>query len=358
MTTTMNMNSLEKLIQMATIEQMYSMLQKMKSNTETMDATPSREDSFNRVRNLEKSFNELGNQFNELDKEFAENNVIVSKQSNLIEQLMFHVDKLTQRIEQMEKKFEWERSNPPMSNPPMSNPPMSNPPMSNVVEPEPCENIVLTVEEHNEPTMEMPVVPDLSIIETKESENDNQSWMPDENKELTKADYLEHTTANVGDEEVQVKNEVEDECGEMESDVLPNEEDQSSNEVAEEAEEVHEVVEEYSEPEVETEDEDESQVNEVVEKEAVEEEEEVVVEGEVEEGEVVEKESVEEEDEVEEEEEVVEEEESEEEVFEIEIDEVTYYATSEDNGILYEMLEGGDIGKQVGTIQDGEPIFN
>jgi hypothetical protein len=330
MTTTMNMNSLEKLIQMATIEQMYSMLQKMKSNTETMVDTPVHSD---RIRNLEKSFNELRNTFDELDKE----------QGELIDRLISKVDKLTQRIEQMEKKFEWERSNPPMSNPPMSNPPMSNPPMSNPVEPETCDNIVLTVEEHNETTMEMPVVPDLSIIETKESADDNQWFMPDDNKELTEADYLallEHATASVV-EEVKVKNEVEAECGEMESDTLPDKEvqatdEEDSNEVTEEVadEEVtNEVVEEYSEPEVETEDEDEPQVNEVVEKEVVEEEDEV------EEGEV-------------------EEEEAEEEVFEIEIDEVTYYATSEDNGILYEMLEGGDIGKQVGTIQDGEPIFN
>jgi hypothetical protein len=348
------MNSLEKLIQMATIEQMYSMLQKMKSNTETMVESPVHEASSDRIRNLEKSFNELRNNFDELDKEFDENSVIVSKQSNLIGQLMSHVDKLTQRIEQMEKKFEWEQSNPPMSNPPMSNPPMSNP-----VEPVTCDNIVLTVEEHSEPTMEMPVVPDLSIIETKECVDDNQ-WMPDDNKELTEADYLalvEHATASIAYEKVRVKNEVEAECGEMESDTLPDKEVQVKNEVADEAEEVHEVVEEYSEPEVETEDEDEPQVNEVIEKEEVEKKDEV------EEGEVVEKESVEEEDEVEEEEEVVEEavveeNESEEEVFEIEIDEVTYYATSEDNGILYEMLEGGDIGKQVGTIQDGEPIFN
>jgi hypothetical protein len=337
------MNSLEKLIQMATIEQMYSMLQKMKSNTETMVESPVHEASSDRIRNLEKSFNELRNNFDELDKEFDENSVIVSKQSNLIGQLMSHVDKLTQRIEQMEKKFEWEQSNPPMSNPPMSNPPMSNP-----VEPVTCDNIVLTVEEHSEPTMEMPVVPDLSIIETKECVDDNQ-WMPDDNKELTEADYLalvEHATASIAYEEAQVKNEVEAECGEMESDTLPDKEVQVKNEVADEAEEVHEVVEEYSEPEVETEDEDEPQVNEVVEK-----EEEVVEE-------VVEKEVVEKDEIVDEEEEEEEEEESEEEVFEIEIDEVTYYATSEDNGILYEMLEGGDIGKQVGTIQDGEPIFN
>ena len=126
------------------------------------------------------------------------------------------------------------------------------------------------------------------------------------------------------DKEVQVKNEVENELCEMDSDtllLLDNEEAQVTNE-------------EYSEPEVETEDEDEPQANEDVdEEESVKDEDEEVVE-------------------------TKDEEEAEEEVFEIEIDEVTYYATSEDNGILYEMLEGGDIGKQVGIIQDGEPIFN
>jgi hypothetical protein len=50
--------------------------------------------------------------------------------------------------------------------------------------------------------------------------------------------------------------------------------------------------------------------------------------------------------------------EEEEEVFEIEIDDVTYYATSEENGILYEVLSDGDAGKNVGIIKDGEPIFN
>ena len=193
---------------------------------------------------------------------------------------------------------------------------------------------MLTVEEHSEPTMEMPVVPDLSIIETKESVDDNQWFMPD-------------ATASVGYEEVQVKNEVEYVCGEMESDTLPDKEVQVKNEVENELcemdsdtlllldnEEAQVTNEEYSEPEVETEDEDEPQANEDVdEEESVKDEDEEVVE-------------------------TKDEEEAEEEVFEIEIDEVTYYATSEDNGILYEMLEGGDIGKQVGIIQDGEPIFN
>jgi hypothetical protein len=107
---------------------------------------------------------------------------------------------------------------------------------------------------------------------------------------------------------------------------------------------------------------------EVVEEEVVEEEvvEEEVVEEEVEEEEVVEEEV--EEEEVEEEEvveevlaqplpKVEEEEEEEEEVFEIEIDDITYYATGEENGVLYEVTEDGDVGKKVGVIKDGEPIF-
>ena len=55
---------------------------------------------------------------------------------------------------------------------------------------------------------------------------------------------------------------------------------------------------------------------------------------------------------------VEEEEEDDEEVFEIEIDDVTYYATDEENGILYEVTKTGDVGKKVGIIKDGEPIFS
>ena len=51
-------------------------------------------------------------------------------------------------------------------------------------------------------------------------------------------------------------------------------------------------------------------------------------------------------------------EEEDEEVFEIEIDDITYFATDEENGILYEMTKDGDVGKKVGIIKDGEPIFN
>jgi hypothetical protein len=53
-----------------------------------------------------------------------------------------------------------------------------------------------------------------------------------------------------------------------------------------------------------------------------------------------------------------EEEEEEEEVFEIEIDDINYYATDEENGLLYEIEKDGGIGKKIGIIKDGEPIFN
>jgi hypothetical protein len=51
-------------------------------------------------------------------------------------------------------------------------------------------------------------------------------------------------------------------------------------------------------------------------------------------------------------------EEEDEEVFEIEIDDDTYFTNNEENGILYEIDENGEPGKKVGIIKDGEPIFS
>ena len=62
--------------------------------------------------------------------------------------------------------------------------------------------------------------------------------------------------------------------------------------------------------------------------------------------------------EVVEEQEEQEEQEEDEEVFEIEIDDVSYFATDEENGVLYEITPDKDIGKKVGIIKNGEPIFN
>jgi len=106
-----------------------------------------------------------------------------------------------------------------------------------------------------------------------------------------------------------------------------------------------------SEDEVGTDDDEPLEIKEQVEEqEVVEEQEEVVEEQDVEEDE---EEDVEED----EEEEKEEDEDEEEEVFEIEIDDVTYFATDEENGILYEVTKDGEVGKKVGIIKDSEPIF-
>lgn len=65
-----------------------------------------------------------------------------------------------------------------------------------------------------------------------------------------------------------------------------------------------------------------------------------------------------EEEEVKDEEELEEHVEEDEEVFEIEIDDVTYFTNNEENGILYEVDETGEPGKQIGIIKEGEAIFS
>ena len=142
--------------------------------------------------------------------------------------------------------------------------------------------------------------------------------------------------------------ESEESESEKEESVAEEEEEVEEEEVEEEEVEEEEVEEEE---EAEEEEEEEEEVEEEVEEEEVEEEEE---EEEVEvEEEEVEKEEVEKE----EDEEEAEDEEEEEEVFEIEIDDVTYFATSEENGPLYDVDEEGNPGNKVGYLKDCEPFF-
>jgi len=58
-----------------------------------------------------------------------------------------------------------------------------------------------------------------------------------------------------------------------------------------------------------------------------------------------------------EEEEQAEEDAEDEEVFEIEIDDVTYYTENEENGNIYSVDENGDPGNKIGYLKDGEPFF-
>ena len=48
----------------------------------------------------------------------------------------------------------------------------------------------------------------------------------------------------------------------------------------------------------------------------------------------------------------------EEELFEIEIDDITYCTTDEDNGIIYKLDEEGNVGEKVGYLKDGEAYFD
>ena len=173
----------------------------------------------------------------------------------------------------------------------------------------------------------------------------------------------EHVRLKIEEKQVTTVNESDDESSlasleeEVEEELEADEEEEVANSSVAEEEEVEEAEEEVEESEKEISDEEEEEevaedleeeVEESVESEEVEEESEK---------EISDEES-EEEEEVEEVATVASLEEDEEEVFEIEIDDVTYYATSEENGILYEVDADGEVGKKVGIIKDGEPIFS
>ncbi len=175
----------------------------------------------------------------------------------------------------------------------------------------------------------------------------------------TVADTISEIVENMNDKDISEAKEDISEAEEEEVDIESEEEE----EVDIESEEAEEDISEAEEEEVGVESEDISEAKEEETKEEEAEEEEAEEEEDVsdtkEEEEEAEVES-EEEVGVESEEEVKESEEEaeEEEVFEIEIDDVTYYATSEENGILYAVDKDGEVGKQVGIIKDGEPIFS
>ena len=46
------------------------------------------------------------------------------------------------------------------------------------------------------------------------------------------------------------------------------------------------------------------------------------------------------------------------ELFEIEIDDITYFAENEENGPIYKVDDNGDPGDQIGVLKDGEVFFS
>jgi hypothetical protein len=181
----------------------------------------------------------------------------------------------------------------------------------------------------------------------------------------TVANTISEIVENMNDKEEEDGIESEEESEDEEADIESEKDEEAKEDISEaDIESEEEAKEEEVESEEEAKEEEESKEEEDI-SEAEESEEEVGVESEEEEAK--EKEAEDEEVGVESEEEVKEEEEEaiseaneaeEEEVFEIEIDDVTYYATSEENGILYAVDKDGEVGKQVGIIKDGEPIFS
>ena len=305
------MNNLEKLIQMATIEQMYTMLNRMKENVHNVYKDT---DMCNDTNSCKKDDTTLYNKNLEL-----EISMLKTKNDTLNEHLGMVSEecrKLMIRIKNLEEELSEIKNNSTNNSKFLCNQIRgqqlltSYPGFSNGSQKE--ENhIKLKIEEKDveEITKEL-VKKEIIKVEEEEEEDEEEEETP-----------LMVTCSTISIAPIK-----------KEENVVKVEEE----EVEEEEVEEEEVEEEVEEEEVGTEDETEvevkpTQVNEIKKDEE---------EDEVEE---VEEEEVEEEDE---------------EVFELEIDDVTYFATDEENGIIYEMTSDGDIGKKVGIIKDGEPIFN
>jgi len=319
------MDNLEKLIQITTIEHMYSMLQKMQSVQKSEVVNLPNENSCLKdwVLSETTSFRTI------VDTYATELNDHILRNNNEHYEMVQTIKILTEKINKLEHEIYQIKHN--------------NQQNSDIIDitfsvPTTEDNIKLIVEEEH-----------IVTNNTSEKTNDLNEENVVNEKVCVEAVNTDITEKEEVKTEVKVeKTEVEDEV-EVEEDADEVELEEDEVEVEEDADEV-ELEEDADEVELE-EDTDEVEL----------EEDEVELEEDTDEVELEE-----DTDEVELEEDEVEEEvenkkdtkEEEEEVFEIEIDDVTYFATSEENGILYEITDDNDIGKKVGIIKDGEPIFN
>jgi hypothetical protein len=356
------MDNLEKLIQMATIEHMYSMLQKMKTD----NSTNFKESIISDENNLTENNSLISSILNEIKSLKTEINHHTEKVSRRIDG---EILQLTQTIKYMSDKTEQLENE------------------LNAIKNNTNNNSKFLCQQLRGQQL-LTSYPGFSIGTPL---IDGQTWM-----------YVNNQTENLDEANVKLKIEEKEQHGIGtvaiigEEDITNNGSEEQSEELEEEEESEEEEDEEELEEESEEDDdelEEEAKIGDVhpglmtcstiqlstsIEttqtKETVEEvSEEDVSEDEV--GTDNEKEyleevtnkteitqptdKTEEEEEVEEDEkEEEEEEEEEEEVFEIEIDDVTYFATHEENGILYEITSDGDVGKKIGIIKDGEPILN
>jgi len=289
------LNNLEKLIQMATIEQMYGMIQKMRddfSSSSTMNKVCTSDSS------CLKECNELNRDYIETCKSLEER---VSKLEKINKQLLTLIGTLTTKVNTFESSIHSLVSDSTIQ--------------QYEQKPIPKGQQLLT-RYFDSPKEEEHIK--LKIVEVLEE------------KTTTNIDVLEIEDQDTNEEEEEVEEEkVEEKVVEEDQDTneeVEVEEDQDTNEEEEEPQDTNEAAVVGDSDESEADSEEEVRTNEEV-------------------------------DEVPTLDVKEEEEEEEEEVFEIEIDDVTYFATDEENGILYAVTDDGDIGEKVGILKDGEPIF-
>ena len=293
------LNNLEKLIQMATIEQMYGMIQKM------------RDDFSGSISPVDNSRDKLNTDCIEICNDLKER---VSNLEKTNTQLLSIIGTLTTKVSTFESSIHSLASEPINEQKQI------------------LKGQQLLTRYFDSPKEEEHIK--LKIVEVLEE------------KSTTNINVIEQEEQEVEEEEAEEEVEEEAEVEvEAEEEVEVEDEEEVEEEAEVEAEEEVEVVEdEVVEDDVVT---DEA-VTDVVEEEQADEEsdadseEEVRTNDEIEEVPTLD---------------VKNDEEEEEEVFEIEIDDVTYFATDEENGILYAVTDDGDIGEKVGILKDGEPIF-
>ena len=357
-----SLDNLEKLIQLATIEHMYSMLHKLK-----LDASNNIKDKDVFCLNKEnKCFDEkyltqnndlINNLFTEiknLKSEIIDHTEKLRRNNSEIWQLTQSLSFFKERTEKLEVELSEIKNNTNNNSRYLCNQirgqqKLTSYPgfMTGVILEE--AHIKLKIEEKGEVidrddvnpniiTCSSVVPSEIKAIKIKEEPNvekvkvleiDNDESVEDEVEDEEEVEVEEESEEEV--EEVEEPNVEKVKVLEIDNDELVEEVEVESEEEVEEVEEEVEEVEEEVE-EVEFEEETEEEVGTEDEKDNLEKVEETLEEEE-EEGE-------------------------EEEVFEIDIDDVTYFATSEENGILYEITDDGEVGKKVGIIKDGEPIFS
>jgi len=288
-----NLNNIEKLIQMATIEHMYEMLQKIKNDITLNQLSDTIFDSSRCSNNfLPPDDDNYKNEVKNINDTIS---IIKSDNANM----MKIIDTMLMRVYSLEVEIkELKSKNDTLSSE------LKKMTELNSSESLKGGHITLKIEEKN--------------IDTCENLAKNTDEMIDKIKQL--------------EQEVEEEEEVEVEEEEEEVEV----EDQEEEEQVEDQEEEEQAEDQEEEEEAEDQEEEE-------EEEVGTDEEEEVEQKEVKKGE--QQESLEEDDE-------------DEEVFEIEIDDKTYFTTDEENGILYEVTSDGEVGKKVGIIKNGEPIFS